>query len=850
MALAITSLRLSAAAGEPAPVRGAEIPSLRAASAPKSHLVATATASPGLPAVRGVRSYRRAEIDPESLRKRLANFRGGGFRLDLGEEAWDLELEPGGIRAPNYTVRHLTARGVVAVAPAPDDTWRGRVRGKPGSKVRVSFRDGRINGFVDEGTGDPLFVEPLDHLVPGFPSVGTGKVPHAVYRERDVVPEPDVSCGLASAGHGTALPLPPPSPTPSPSPSLPAGGGAFLPSIPGVSVVASQAIDPPASLAKPSAGAAAACALVELAVAIDYSMVRGLGSAAAAEKRVNDIYNMVDGLYQDPAINIHIRITEVFIETAQNNTWGATVDISAYLTNLGTWMRGANGFKNPFDIASMWYYHLGGGTVGLAWVGTVCNNNRSNIIRYFTATSRSMMIDAAHEMGHNFSAPHIANSTSIMNASITGSNDKWDASTINSIVTHKNSRTCLSTCNVSPLAAFSLQGPSACADTRTFTDQSAGEPTSWLWEFGDGATATTANPVHKYLAEGKYTAKLTATNAFGSSTASRGDIRVKAMATPVGRDGDGCAPASVVLSAQGAGTLRWYDTAVGGSPIASGPQFTTPVLASAKTYYVEEGEPDLPVIKVGPVATNIGAGALFTANGERRLFFDVARPATLISAKVNAGKAGPRIIEILDSRDKRIMAKTVQVPQGESRIQLGFVLQPGEDYAIKVVGSGDSVNLYRNTAGADYPYFTPDSLVTITGSDATSTTDTLTQNGYYYFFYDWEVRENGCSSVRVPVQAKFTCTSGLADAAGAGAFHAALLQAAPGRYRIEGHAPRAGRLEVSLRAADGSLVKRIRTEVAAGPFQAPVELAGGSRRLLIVDIALGEFHLRKVIPRF
>ncbi|MDD1654038.1 MAG: PKD domain-containing protein [Methanomicrobiales archaeon] len=54
--------------------------------------------------------------------------------------------------------------------------------------------------------------------------------------------------------------------------------------------------------------------------------------------------------------------------------------------------------------------------------------------------------------------------------------------------------------------------------TVSFTDQSTNTPTSWLWEFGDGNTATFQNTAHTYIAQGTYTVKLTATNAGGSDS--------------------------------------------------------------------------------------------------------------------------------------------------------------------------------------------------------------------------------------------------------------------------------------------------------------------------------------------
>jgi PKD repeat protein len=50
-----------------------------------------------------------------------------------------------------------------------------------------------------------------------------------------------------------------------------------------------------------------------------------------------------------------------------------------------------------------------------------------------------------------------------------------------------------------------------------FTDLSAGTPTSWMWEFGDGTNSTDQNPTHTYT-NGMYTVNLTVTNAAGTTT--------------------------------------------------------------------------------------------------------------------------------------------------------------------------------------------------------------------------------------------------------------------------------------------------------------------------------------------
>ncbi|HEY9420570.1 MAG TPA: PKD domain-containing protein [Thermoanaerobaculia bacterium] len=51
--------------------------------------------------------------------------------------------------------------------------------------------------------------------------------------------------------------------------------------------------------------------------------------------------------------------------------------------------------------------------------------------------------------------------------------------------------------------------------TVLFSDSSAGEPTSYSWDFGDGRFSTARNPSHTYAQPGTYTVELTVANDFG-----------------------------------------------------------------------------------------------------------------------------------------------------------------------------------------------------------------------------------------------------------------------------------------------------------------------------------------------
>ena len=73
-----------------------------------------------------------------------------------------------------------------------------------------------------------------------------------------------------------------------------------------------------------------------------------------------------------------------------------------------------------------------------------------------------------------------------------------------------------------PTAAFNITNATVPVNSVvSFTDASTGDPTSWLWDFGDGGSSRAQNPPHGFNAPGTYTITLTATNAGGSTSMSR-----------------------------------------------------------------------------------------------------------------------------------------------------------------------------------------------------------------------------------------------------------------------------------------------------------------------------------------
>jgi len=69
-----------------------------------------------------------------------------------------------------------------------------------------------------------------------------------------------------------------------------------------------------------------------------------------------------------------------------------------------------------------------------------------------------------------------------------------------------------------PTANFSSNSTFTCSGIVDFTDLSVNNPTSWLWDFGDGDTSTAQNPSHTYLTSNTFTVTLIACNAYGCDT--------------------------------------------------------------------------------------------------------------------------------------------------------------------------------------------------------------------------------------------------------------------------------------------------------------------------------------------
>ena len=299
-----------------------------------------------------------------------------------------------------------------------------------------------------------------------------------------------------------------------------------------------------------------------------------------------------------------------------------------------------------------------------------------------------------------------------------------------------------------PVAGFFATPTTAnCSGLIQFTDTSTNSPTSWLWDFGDGQTATIQNPSHTYTANGTYTVSLTATNSLGSDSEVKTNyVTISLPTAPTTTGGSSCGSGTVNLSATGTATLNWYDAATAGNLVNTGTTFTTPSLSSTTTYYVESSSTTIGTSQFVPSPAITSASS---SNTNRYHIFTVSAPIRLVSVQARANSTGNRTIELRTSTGTVLMDTVFNfTTTTATTINLNWDIPIGTNYQLGL-SSTSTVALYRNNGGVSYPYEIA-GLVSITGnSSATS----------YGFFYNWEVQPfTVCSSARTPVVATISTT--------------------------------------------------------------------------------------------
>ena len=136
--------------------------------------------------------------------------------------------------------------------------------------------------------------------------------------------------------------------------------------------------------------------------------------------------NVVDGIYSEQ-VSVHLRIAQ--LRSLQSNGTLTATNPGSLLDQFSAYAS-APGFINPGLAHLFTGKNLDGNVIGIAYLGSLCSPRFGTGLSQTTGTGTAGALIVAHELGHNFGAPHDAQSGSscagagsgfIMNPSANGS---------------------------------------------------------------------------------------------------------------------------------------------------------------------------------------------------------------------------------------------------------------------------------------------------------------------------------------------------------------------------------------------------------------------------------------------
>ncbi|MGO4891702.1 putative Ig domain-containing protein [Flavobacterium sp. W21_SRS_FM6] len=267
---------------------------------------------------------------------------------------------------------------------------KGTIKDTPNSWVRLTLKDGLYSGAFFDGT-ELFFIDPessiADIIVPNSNNqrVMSSRTKQVIYKASDV--ELNATCALE---------------IPNPNAADTFDYSNFV-----------------SNLSSMAAAAADRSINVKVLADTEYNTIH---NGAAYEKMLSEM-NVVDGIFSEQ-VNVELNITDAIVlsDNGNLNTTNAT-DLVYNLRTQVAQTIGNQGITHLFTGKE-----LDDNTVGIAFVDALCSSYGVGLSQHFGSQTALVV---AHEIGHNFGAPHDAQSGSLcsstansflMNPYINGSN--------------------------------------------------------------------------------------------------------------------------------------------------------------------------------------------------------------------------------------------------------------------------------------------------------------------------------------------------------------------------------------------------------------------------------------------
>ncbi|MEO0574789.1 MAG: M12 family metallo-peptidase [Pseudomonadota bacterium] len=266
----------------------------------------------------------------------------------------------------------LTRHGEARTKAAAEQVFRGTLNNEPGSWARISLVKGHPQGLIWDG--QTMYALDMKPATTDSPATST------IFRLKDVhFHAGAMRCPDLSHAHtGTAL------------------------------IRSLKPVSPNEPLE-----AAGANSEIQVGMISDnlFTAVNGSGVESAIVSRMN----IVDGIFSEQ-VGVQLTIASITAYDAGNDPFSDTTVPRDLLDELSDF-RGNDTQQRSFGLTHLFTgRNLDGNTVGIAWRRALC---RQSFGAGLTQATRSVSVDAviaAHEIGHNFGAPHDGEDGSVCEA--------------------------------------------------------------------------------------------------------------------------------------------------------------------------------------------------------------------------------------------------------------------------------------------------------------------------------------------------------------------------------------------------------------------------------------------------
>ncbi|MEE4380114.1 MAG: M12 family metallo-peptidase, partial [Candidatus Competibacteraceae bacterium] len=258
--------------------------------------------------------------------------------------------------------------------------YRGQVVDAPNSWVRLTQMEGRWSGTIWDGT-ELYIIDSSDEVADSLQSPAQRSTPYTlIYRFSDTIsnrPQEPVIDYIDPATQG--------------------GGDATL-----------ERDEPPLQdyrsqvqhLKQLVQALPAAALQLDLAIIADVQFVQA--NPGNPEAAVMARMNVVDGIYSE---QVGVNLNTVEIRLLQDNAPLTSTDPLTLLRQLGSFAS-APGFTNPGLTHLFTGRDLAGSTVGIAYLRSLCSARFGVGVSEVRQGGTAGALTVAHELGHNFGAPH------------------------------------------------------------------------------------------------------------------------------------------------------------------------------------------------------------------------------------------------------------------------------------------------------------------------------------------------------------------------------------------------------------------------------------------------------------